>query len=80
MRYTTQLPDGTGMNLTKRMAARKLRNTDTPSGWTKHTPFHWSRSVNGHRLDFWPTKDKWAYGGKTYFGDVDRFIEKEETK
>ena len=43
-------------------------------GWKKHTQWHWSKDVLGKRLDFWPTKDKWQYEGRIYFGDVDKFI------
>ena len=75
MRYTTSFFDGSGMNLTKAMAASKVRQISAPAGWRQHTHYHWSREVNGKRLDFWPSKDKWAYEGKTYFGDVDDFIE-----
>lgn len=74
MRYTTQFADGGGINLTKHMKAVKCRNMDAPAGWVRHTPYHWAREVNGKRLDFWPSKDKWMYEGKTYCGDVDDFI------
>ncbi len=74
MRYTTQFADGTGINLTKHMRAVNARNTVAPPEWIQHSPYHWARELNGKRLDFWPTKDKWMYDGKTYRGDVDDFI------
>lgn len=43
-------------------------------GWTKHCDTHWSRSVGGTRLDYWPTKNKWRHWGSVHTGDVDEFI------
>jgi len=77
-RYRTQFADGRGIYLTKAMAALKLRNTEPPEGWRKHTPYHWSIDVAGKRLDFWPTKDKWMYEGELCWGDVDEFIKSKE--
>lgn len=73
-RYRTQFLDGGGIYLTQAMAALKMRNMEPPEGWTKHTAYHWSTMLNGNRLDFWPTKDKWMYLGKIGVGDVDKFI------
>lgn len=59
---------------------RNLANAD-PSGWTKHTDYHWSRDLNGHRLDYWPSTTRFQYRGKVHVGNVDGFIrnrEKEE--
>ena len=39
--------------------------------WTKHTQWHWSRLVNGQRLDYWPSKRKYRLGeGPVIVGDV----------
>lgn len=46
-------------------------------GWTKHTDWHWSRQLNGKRLDYWPSRKKWMYEGKVSRGDVARFIAKQ---
>jgi hypothetical protein len=43
-------------------------------GWTKHTEFHWSRSVNGERLDYWPSRKKFQYRGQVRRGNVMRII------
>ena len=43
-------------------------------GWTKHTPYHWSRDLNGKRLDYWPSRNKFQYEGKVMCGDVEGFI------
>lgn len=76
--YRTQFEDGSGMYLTKAMVASKMRQTEPPAGWRKHTPYHWSIDVAGKRLDFWPTKDGWIYDGVKYHGDVDDFIAAKE--
>lgn len=75
MRYTKQFQDGSGINLSKAMVARRLREAEAPEGWVKHTPYHWARELNGKRLDYWPSKDKWSYDGAIHFGDVEKFIE-----
>lgn len=43
-------------------------------GWTKHTQWHWSRMVNGERLDYWPSRKKYQYRGKVKRGDVMQII------
>jgi hypothetical protein len=43
-------------------------------GWTKHTQWHWSRMVNGERLDYWPSRKKYQWRGKIQRGDVTRII------
>lgn len=54
---------------------RNLQQAD-PTGWTKHTEHHWSRELNGHRLDYWPSRRRFRYQGRTHTGDVDGFIRK----
>ena len=34
------------------------------AGWAKHTPYHWSRILNGEQLNWWPSTGKWSYGKK----------------
>ena len=46
----------------KRFLAEAQR--DEVKGWEKHTPFHWSRMVDGERLDYWPSRKKWQYKGR----------------
>ena len=57
---------------------RRERNLDKadPTGWTEHTPYHWSRKLNGKRLDYWPSRNKWQYEGRIMCGNVKAFIEK----
>lgn len=49
--------------------------------WTKHTDYHWSRKVNGKRLDYWPSRSKFKLAGWTYpkTGDVMEFIASQST-
>jgi hypothetical protein len=42
--------------------------SDDDGNWTKHDTYHWSRTVNGKRLDYWPSRKKWQYDGKVKRG------------
>ena len=55
---------------------RREANLDEfdPDGWTKHTDYHFSQTVAGKRLDYWPSKKKWMYDGKVATGSVEDFI------
>lgn len=50
----------------KRFLGQALRDDD--GGWTKHTAHHWSRSVNGERLDYWPSRKKFMFRGQVMRG------------
>ena len=47
--------------------------------WTKHTDYHWSRKLNGKKLDWWPSRNRFMYEKKVMVGDVIGFIKKRET-
>ena len=47
-------------------------------GWTVHTEYHWSRTLNGKRLDYWPSRNKFQYEGNIHHGDVHGFVRKRE--
>lgn len=47
-------------------------------GWQKHTDYHYSRTIKGKRLDYWPSKKKFQYEGKIMTGDVFSFIKKHD--
>jgi len=49
-------------------------NADDDGGWTKHTPHHWSRLVDGSHLDYWPSRKKFQFRGLVQRGDVMAFI------
>lgn len=38
------------------------------SGWTKYTPYHWSRDLCGDRLDYWPGTGKWRWRDQSHKG------------
>lgn len=46
--------------------------------WTKHGPHHWSRTLLGNKLQYWPSVRKWYWRKKTYTGDVYEFIKNRE--
>lgn len=52
--------------------AQALAEANSPDNndgqWTEHTPYHWSRLVNGHKLDYWPSTKKWQYLGRVRRG------------
>lgn len=54
-----------------------LKNAN-PDGWTKHTTYHWSRILNGKRLDYWPSRNKFQYQDRVMLGDVEGFIRNRE--
>lgn len=39
---------------------RRKRNAAAadPKGWTQHTEHHWLRDLCGHRLDYWPSRNR----------------------
>lgn len=55
---------------------RRERNlaAANPDGWTIHCATHWSRDLCGDRLDYWPSRNKFRWRGKTRCGDVEGFI------
>lgn len=70
----------------KRDKQRKKKNLVDNStvvnspGWTKHTDYHYSYQLNGKRLDFWPSRNKWQFEGKIVVGDLAGFIRNREKK
>lgn len=59
--------------------AQNLANAN-PEGWTKHTDYHWSRTLCGDRLDYWPSRNRFRWRGKTRTGDVEGFIRNRESE
>lgn len=57
----------------RRREARKRKRQENLSealkecgGWTKHNMFHWSKSVNGLKIDYWPSTRKAQFNGVVY--------------
>lgn len=44
------------------------------TGWSKHTDTHWYRMVDGEKLHYWPSANKWLYRGKYYRGGLPKSI------
>lgn len=61
-----------------RKAFLGLAKSQDDGGWTKHTEYHWSRTVAGQRLDYWPSRKKWQYAGKIFRGNVIDFMKRQE--
>ena len=61
----------------KERREKNLSNANN-DGWKKHTPYHWSRMLDGKRLDYWPSRNKFQYENKVMCGDVEGFIRKRE--
>lgn len=57
----------------KERRERNLSSADL-SGFTRHTEHHYSRHLNGDRLDYWPSRNRFRWRGKTHTGDVQGFI------
>jgi hypothetical protein len=57
---------------------KKNLNAAIDDGWKKHTPYHWSRKLNGKRLDYWPSRNKFKYNDNVMCGDVAGFIRNRE--
>ena len=55
-------------------------SAEWPVCWTVHTPHHWSCSLAGSRLDYWPSRNKFQYRGKIMTGGVMGFINKRLSK
>lgn len=47
-------------------------------GWTRHVETHYSRDLDGSRVDYWPGPKKWRYKGKMMFGDVNGWLRKRD--
>jgi len=53
-----------------RKAARlEAAQAEDDGKWHQHTLYHWSRTLCGDRLDYWPSTGKWMWRGKVYHGD-----------
>lgn len=65
----------------KRRRQKNLSNNEKKLGsgrWIQYTAYHYGTTLLGHRLDFWPSKNKWQWRGRIHTGDVFKFIEKQE--
>lgn len=54
----------------------KQAEETSDGNWTIHTEYHWSRTLNGKRLDYWPSRKKFQYEGHVMRGNVQHFMKK----
>jgi hypothetical protein len=47
--------------------AEMLAQADT-TGWTQHTPYHFSRTFDGKRVEWWPSGGKAKIDGRMVYG------------
>lgn len=52
----------------KRIYREKRLAQANPDGWTKHTAFHWSRTISGVRVEWWPSGGKAKVGDRMVYG------------
>lgn len=50
------------MRANQNLDAIDLFNNDP--AWKRHTYWHWSRTVCGHRMDYWPSRGRWIWNGR----------------
>ena len=59
---------------------RKRRNLERAESsevdWVEHTDVHWSTTLQGDRLDYWPSTTRFRWRNRSYQGGVEGFIRK----
>jgi len=60
----------------KERKAERLAEAEAANmpGWTRHTPYHWSRDLQGDRMDYWPSTGKWRWRNRNHRGTVGDMI------
>lgn len=59
---------------------QKKWETGALRGWTRHSETHYSYTLLGKRLDYWPGPMKWQYEGRIQTGNVLDYINRMEKK
>lgn len=52
----------------KRKRREKMLTQANPDGWTQHTAYHWSRTIGGVRVEWWPSGGKAKVGDRMVYG------------
>lgn len=62
-------------------AAKRVSNLETnlafmgmQGGWTKHSEYHYSRHIGKHKLNYWPSRNKWQWGAAVFTGTFDNLV------
>lgn len=50
---------------TKKKRSERLKST-SDEGWSKHTDYHWYRTIDGVRLNYWPSSGLVMIGPKKF--------------
>ncbi len=60
----------------KELILSNLHQAGKSVGWTLHTEVHWQKTINGQKLDFWPTTKKAMWRGIVYpaIESIDDFV------
>lgn len=61
---------------TSRQKRLEKANAEDDGGWTKHTPYHWSRYIDEDRLDYWPSTGKIQFQGEIYTFSIQQFLKR----
>lgn len=60
--------------------ARKQKNLGgafDDGNWTKHSEFHWTRMLQGRKLQYWPSTNKFQHGtARVQFGGIEGYIKR----
>lgn len=56
----------------RRQRRAKRLNAADDFGWSKHSDTHWYRMIDGEKLHWWPSANKWLYRGRYYRGGLSR--------
>lgn len=62
---------------TKARKARRLQEfeeSNLGTLLTEHSPYHKSTTLQGNRLDYWPTTCRWRWKDQNYWGTLNDFI------
>ena len=60
---------------TKNKKARRLEEAQPlAKHFTKHTEYHYSTTLNGQRLDWWPSTSRWQYKNEVIYGGVKELL------
>jgi hypothetical protein len=68
----------------KRKHREKMLAQANPEGWTQHTPYHWSRTIGGVRIEWWPSGgkakvgDRMVYGHRKVAAAIDKMLRQSE--
>jgi hypothetical protein len=55
------------MKLLKKERKNRRLSEFNPDGWTRHNEYHYSKTINSERVDYWPSTNKCKYRGNIIF-------------